>query len=744
LRGKAVLRPLLGGLFSRLGALSLLGALCLLRLWDPVPVQFVRVKGFDLYQNIGPSRITERPVAIVDIDDASLAVLGQWPWPRTLLARLTERLAEYEVAAIGFDIVFAEPDRHSPKRYAEGMPELPSSVRDALQALPGNDEKFAAALAKTRSVLGIALLRAAPREGGSSVSSPPIAIRAPLDVDARSNLIAAPGLLGNIDILQRAAPGSGIITPFPEIDGVIRRVPAVYRIGEALYTALAIEMIRIATGGRTLVVRAGRDGIEAIIFSGAGMPSIVVPTDRRGRLWVHFSEHDPARYVSARHVLDGTVPRERLAGRLVLVGTSAVGLQDIRATPVTGSIPGVEIHAQLIENILFKDHIARPFFADAFEFFAAVLLSLMLILVLPKIGARWTLVTGFGLSALVAGTAWYLFAEKGLLFDVTFPLGSSFLVFSALSFSNYLREERQKKWVRDAFTHYLAPSIVDQLARQPERLNLGGELREMTLLFSDIRGFTGIAEQFDAAGLTAFMNRYLTPMTDAILGGGGTVDKYVGDAIMAFWNAPLEDPAHAANGCRAALEMLDRLAVLNAELAAEAAKAGKDPIAISIGIGLNSAECCVGNMGSAQRFDYSVLGDGVNLAARLEGQTKIYGVPILVGEETRRLAPEFAALEIDLVQVKGKTAPARIFTLLGGPEFANTDAFRALAKAQSVFLDHYRRQEWDCAQSALDVLRGEGDMKLSALAELYARRIESFRAAPPPPGWNGVYVAETK
>jgi len=744
LRAGSILRYLLGGLLGRFGALLVLGALCLVRLWDPMPLMFARLKGFDLYQYLRPSQVAERPVVIVDIDDASLAAMGQWPWPRTLLARLMERLAQYDVAAVGFDIIFAEPDRHSPKRYAESMPELPEGVRDTLRLLPGNDEKFAAALAEARSVVAIALLRGGQGEGRGTVLSPPIAVRAPLDVDARSYLIGAAAVLGNIEALQKAAKGSGMITPYPEFDGVIRRVPAIYRVGDAMYTSLAIELIRVAIGGRTMVLQAGRDGIEAIVFSGVGMPSIVVPTDRRGRLWVRYSYHDPERYVSARHVLDGSAPRERLAGRLVLVGTSAVGLQDIRATPLTGAIPGVEIHAQLIENILFKDHISRPYFADAFEFFTAVLLSLLLILVLPKFGASRTLASGFVLAALVSGAAWYLFAEERLLFDVTFPLGCSFAVFSTLSFFNYMREERQKKWVRGAFARYLAPSIVDQLARHPDRLNLGGEMRPMTLLFSDIRGFTGIAERFDAAGLTAFMNRYLTPMTDVILARGGTVDKYVGDAIMAFWNAPLEDPAHAANACRAALEMLERLAALNAELAAEAAKSGGEPIKISIGIGLNSAECCVGNMGSEQRFDYSVLGDGVNLASRLESQTKVYGVPILLGEDTRALAPDFAALEIDLIRVMGKTAPARVFMLLGQPARAGTGEFRALADAQAEFLGRYRRQDWDGAEAALATLRDRGKGELAALVEAYAKRVAHFRRQPPPPGWDGVYAAETK
>jgi len=264
------------------------------------------------------------------------------------------------------------------------------------------------------------------------------------------------------------------------------------------------------------------------------------------------------------------------------------------------------------------------------------------------------------------------------------------------------------------------------------------------LLFSDIRGFTTLSERFDAEGLTAFMNRYLTPMTDAILASGGTVDKYMGDAIMAFWNAPLDDPGHAKSACRAALAMLARLKELNAELAEEARNVGRQHFPIAIGIGLNSAVCCVGNMGSQQRFDYSVLGDGVNLASRLEGQTKTYGIATLIGEETRSLAPEFAALEIDLVRVKGKTAPSRVYTLLGPPERAQTDAFRALESLQAGFLVAYRAAQWDAAERALAQLRAAGAGEIDSLCSVYAERIAEFRKNPPPAGWDGVYVAETK
>ncbi|HEY7608191.1 MAG TPA: adenylate/guanylate cyclase domain-containing protein [Alphaproteobacteria bacterium] len=728
-------------MLNRVGVGLLLVLLGVLRIWDPAPVQYLRVKVFDLYQTLRPSRNTARPVVIVDIDEESLKAHGQWPWPRTLVARLIDRLADAGAVAVGFDIIFAEPDGRSPSAYAEAMPELPEAARRALTALPSNDSRLAASFGRVPVVVAMALLRQLRGAGATPVKAASIATRGP---DPRPYLVGASAVLANVPELQRAARGAGLITHYPEFDGVVRRVPALYRVGPAIYPTMAIELIRIAAGGRTLVVRTGEDGVETVVVGGPDGSSIAVPTDRRGRLWVHASRHDPKRYASAGDVLSGAVGKERLEGRLVIVGTSAVGLLDIKSTPVERAMPGVEVHAQLIENILYKDHISRPFYADAIEFFTALALSIVLIAILPALGAIRTLITGFALVGIAVAVAWLAYAGRGLLFDLSFPLAASFMVYFALTFLNYLREERQRRWVRNAFTRYLSPEVVTELAKDPARLNLGGEMREMTLLFSDIRGFTGIAEGLDAAQLTQFMNRYLTPMTDAIMAEKGTVDKYMGDAIMAFWNAPLDDVEHAGHACRAALAMQGRLAALNAALGAEAAAAGKTFAPVVNGIGLNTAVCCVGNMGSQQRFDYSVLGDGVNLASRLEGQTKSYGVPILVGEETQAKAADFATLEVDLIRVKGKHAPARIFALLGGPEAAQTEAHRALATAQQAFLAAYRAARWDEAGRALARVRAAGGERLAALCDLFAARLAEFRQHPPPPAWDGVFTAETK
>jgi adenylate cyclase len=318
-----------------------------------------------------------------------------------------------------------------------------------------------------------------------------------------------------------------------------------------------------------------------------------------------------------------------------------------------------------------------------------------------------------------------------------------------LTYSNYAREEAERRQVRDAFSRYMSPALVERLAEDPSRLKLGGEMRDMTLLFCDVRGFTTISEQFssDPEGLTKLINRFLTPMTNVILERKGTIDKYMGDCIMAFWNAPLDDDLHSANACRSALAMIDCMKQVNVELKAEADEKGMRYFPLNVGIGLNSGNVCVGNMGSDQRFDYSVLGDSVNLASRLEGQSKTYGVTIVIGESTRNEAPDYAAIELDLIKVKGKTLPVRIFTLLGDSEVSASAAFQTLAARHQQMLDCYRGQDWASAQQALDdcrVLAQEMGATLDGLYDLYQERLDTYRETPPGADWDGVFTATSK
>jgi adenylate cyclase len=443
-------------------------------------------------------------------------------------------------------------------------------------------------------------------------------------------------------------------------------------------------------------------------------------------------------------VLDGKIAPDLIKDNIVLIGTTASGLKEFRPTPLDSSEAGVEIHAQLIEQLLLGDSIERPDWAPGAELFFMLLIGLVLLFLLPRVGARWTAFVFFATVAPAFAGSWYAYTEHNWLLDPVFPSIVGLLVYLSSSAVLFFRTETERRHVRHAFGRYLAPAVVEQLAEHPERLSLGGETREMTIMFSDIRSFTAIAESLDAHGLTSFLNHYLTPMTDAILSHQGTVDKYMADGIMAFWNAPLDDPLHREHACRAALAMRSELARLNTQWHAEAIQAGNVFKEVRAGIGLNTGPCVVGNLGSDQRFDYSVLGDDANVASRLEGQTKLYRVDIIIGEQTSIQIKHFALLELDLIQVYGKTRPVRIFFLFGDETVRNTEAFAAIETSHDAMIAAYRRQEWAQALNHIEACRMQAPEILQGFYELYETRIRELRAVPPPADWDGVFAALTK
>ena len=527
----------------------------------------------------------------------------------------------------------------------------------------------------------------------------------------------------------------------PEPDGIVRRVPVVMEAQGQLAPALTMEMLRVVSRAGAILIRADRAGVKTV-----AVPGLEVPTDGRGRFWVYFNKRDPARSVSATDVLNGRVAPDRLRGRLVLIGTSATGLLDIKTTPVQPDMPGVEVHAQILENILTKSLLASPGYAIGAEIIAAVVFGLAIIVAAPMLPAAIVVALGAILIAGLIGISWYFFVGHHLLIDFTYPLISCWLIYLVLTFVNYFREQQQRQQIRSAFGFYLSPPLVEQLARSPEKLVLGGEERRMTILFSDVRGFTTISEHYkdDPQGLTHLMNRFLTPLTNAIIERKGTIDKYIGDAIMAFWNAPVDDDEHEANACDAALEMLARAEVLNGELKREAETTGGVYMPLRIGIGLNSGPCVVGNMGSDFRFNYSVLGDTVNLASRLESRTKDYRLSLVIGSRTADRAKEkFATMEIDLIQVKGKKQPELVFTVLGRAEVIEDPRCDELRDLNTQMLAAYRKQQWDELERLIERCRKlAGGFGVDGLYEMYKERIAVYRAEPPPPDWTGVYEAE--
>jgi adenylate cyclase len=711
-----------------------------LRIIDPAPFEELRVRTFDTFQLLHPRVDTSRPVVIVDIDDRSLDAYGQWPWPRTRLATMVTKLSQLGARVIGFDIIFAEPDRLSPDLVASQLQGLDEATRERLRAAPNNDQVLAQAFRQTRVVLGEAGLPSALER-----SRPPRPPRgtAMLGNDPTPFLFDFPGLLRNISVLEDAAAGLGQLSIRTERDGIVRRVPMVMLVDGSVLPSLTTEMLRLASQSDSLLIRADKAGLASVAVDGLQMQ-----TDRNGQLWVHFSHHNPARFVSAVDLLEDRVPRERIDGKLVLIGTSAVGLLDAKTTPIDPLMPGVEVHAQILENTLTKSTLSHPNYATVVEIILAIVVAGAVIWMVPIFGPLPILIMGALIAAIVASLSWYLYVNYRLLLDLTFPIVTSFLIYIVLVFANYITEQTQRRRIRSAFGQYLSPALVARLAEAPEKLVLGGEVRDLTVMFSDVRGFTTISELYkdDPQGLISLMNRLLTPLTNAIVDRRGTIDKYMGDAIMAFWNAPLDDPAHDTNACAAALDMIERVDTLNAERKREADDGGAPFVPIRIGIGLNTGSCVVGNMGSDLRFDYSALGDSVNLASRLEGLSKLYAMPIIAGSRTALAAKDkFAILEIDFIRVKGKTQPEVVYTVSGREELARTEAFQTLRNINLDMLTCYRSRNWDGARRALDKVRAlDTTGHMSTYYDLYARRIAAFAATPPPDDWDGVYTLQTK
>ena len=720
--------------------LSLLVVLLAIRVWDPRPLEELRLRSFDFFQTTSPRDSAVRPVVIVDIDESSLSAFGQWPWPRTILADLLTRLYEWQAAAIAFDVIFPEPDRSSLNEAVKHFRDLDDDTRGRLLHLPSNDEVFAQAIGRGNVVLGQAGINAFhPR----SLEKPPETAFATVGPDPSPYLIAFPYILRNLPKLEQAAVGHGLISIRTERDGMVRRVPIVMQAEDKIVPALTLDLLRVATGSSTIMIRTDESGIQSV-----AVPGLELPTDRNGRIWVYFGPHDKARFVSAKDVVEGNVAPERFAGKLVLVGTSAIGLLDVKTTPVLSAMPGVEVHAQLLEAALTNSLLVAPSYAIVVEMIGALIGGGVLALLAPAASVLMLFASAALAAAAFVAASWILFSRYQMLFDATFPLIATLSVYMSMVLMGYFREQLDRRRIRSAFAQYLSPTLVEQLANSPQRLVLGGEERVITVLFSDVRGFTTIAETYkdNPHGLTTLMNRFLTPLTNAIMARNGTIDKYMGDSVMAFWNAPLDDPAHESDACHAALDMLERVDALNQEREREASTSGTRFVPIKIGIGINTGRCTVGNMGSDLRFQYTVMGDSVNLASRLEGQTKAYGLPILIGSRTAAaVAEQFALFEIDSIRVKGKTEAEVIYAIVGRANVAASPEFRSLQDHWAMLRVCYRKQDWTGALKMIDLCRCECErLGLVGLIDAYADRIRRLEQRSPTPEWDGVFTAETK
>ncbi len=705
----------------------------------PDLISALDTRGVDSMFRLRGAIPTTGRVVIVDIDEKSLAALGQWPWPRDTVARLVDSIGGAGARVVGFDVVFAEQDRSSPVNVLERMnKETPGSVMaEQLERTKGNpaldhDVLLGKAVSRSPSVLGyVFLLQDDGLKDPLAFPFPSINIRTQPENIAFDALSLIPAYRAIINIPAVAqATSEGFFNFLPDATGMAHKVPLFMEMDNIPYPSLALEMVRIGEKLPEAILHVSqliRNGRQGILGVSIGERTII--TDDYGQMTINYrGPIGSFPYLSAVDVLAGSGV-ERLQDKYVLIGTTAAGLHDLRATPFSTIFPGVEIQATIIDNILSGDLMTHDPIAERGLTFMLMIvgglsLSALLAYGSPVYGGIGTLLI---LGATLASN-YYLYFLKNVIIGLTYPLIVILTVFPIVTLVNYLLVGREKRFIDMAFGHYVSPHVVEELKKNPDKLTLAGEERVLSIMFSDIRGFTSISEQMSADQLGRFMNRYLTAMSRVIMDHGGTVDKFIGDAIMAIWNAPLEDEDHAASSVRATLAMMKSFRALQPGWAAEGLPA------FGIGIGINSGLVSVGNFGSEDRFDYTVLGDHVNLASRLEGLTKQYEVPIIISEFTRQaLGERFFCRLLDRVRVKGKGHPVEIYEPLlegvPGEELkAEVDSFQGA-------LERYFHRDFTAAEQMIQELNNRSPQPLYLL---YLKRIAAFIENPPKSDWNGV------
>jgi adenylate cyclase len=694
-----------------------------------------------------PGTVDDR-VVIVDIDEASQAELGQWPWPRNTLAAIVDRLFDdYGICVLGLDALFAEAEETSAERVLEDLaasePGQDPALRQELERLRttlDSNYRFAESLIARDVVTGFVFKDfLGDNEPEATGALPPPLMRASGIAALSVPFVSAAGYAGNLPELQENAVAGGFFdSPIIDADGVFRRAPLVQQYRGDLYPSLALAVASIALGSPDTRLEFAdtpdgrKSGIELESF---GLGEMSIPVDQRVAVYIPYrGPQESFAFISAKDVLNGSAPAEVLRDKIALLGASAAGLLDLRSTPVGQRYIGVEAHANLIAGLLDNNIRQQPAYSDGLEFTLLFVVGLLLALVLPRLAPLSALaLVVIVLAATMAGNL-YLWTAHGLVV----PL-ASLLVYTVLAAMlqityRFFVEQRNKRHLSHIFGQYIPPSLVEEMDEVGEDVSLEGESREMSVLFSDVRGFTTISEGLDAIELTRMMNEFLTPFTQAVQDHRGTIDKYMGDCVMAFWGAPLQDPEHARHALLAAFDMLAAVRTLDAPFAE------KGWPAIRVGVGIASGDMNVGNMGSEFRIAYTVMGDTVNLGSRLEGLTKQYGVDIIVNDRTAALVPDFSFRELDLVRVKGKTEPVAIFEPLGPTGQISTDAAAELEQYNAA-LAAYRQKHWDSAEASFKKLKQRTD---SLLYNVYLDRIERFRHEPPAEDWDGVFAHMSK
>ena len=667
---------------------------------NPTLVQVAKLKAFD-YQLQNEEIVVDDNLIYVTLGEKSIEENGQWPWPRDKIANLIWELRQEGAGVIILPILFSEEDRFG-------------KDQDLWDALNMNGVVIAQTGSSQKTTTGI--FRSVNMVGGNK--------------DASNNLFTYNGMLPPIF----NSDGVGVINTAPEVDGVVRRVPLLINVQNELYPNIAVEALRVMVGVPNYYMKTTPYGIDSIRVKGFPIKRGIIKTDDRARIFLRWNTE----IQTLDYKTNALYPVE---GKTVIIGLTAEGLANPLATPIGEKYPH-EIIGATLSTIILGETVSRPMWADLYELGAILAMGVIIVIaaaLLPYM-VIFGLMIGTGVG-IIYGVG-YFFTKELWLLDPTMPLLMLTLVGLHGIFNRFVKEFQLKQQIKKQFGTYLSHAMVQKLQKNPELLKLGGDTKHMTFLFCDIRGFTPISEQYktNPQGLTELVNRFLTPMTDIIMENDGTIDKYMGDCIMAFWNAPLDVPDQEGKAVKSAVKMLEHLEVLNKELESD----GMLPI--NIGIGINSGSVVVGNMGSNQRFDYSVLGDAVNLAARLEGQSKGYGVKTIIGEDTaKEIEDMFVVLELDKIAVKGKKEGVKIFTVLGEHEWWNENSNYILETQQhDKMLKLYRQKHFAMAARMAESLKGSFRGIMDSYYETWIERCEEMKTKELPDNWDGTYVATTK
>ncbi len=699
-------------------------------------------QAYDARIKLMPPDVQGRHAVIVNIDETSLETVGRWPWDRDVIATIVDNLFEhYDIKALGFDVVFAEADKDSAANLLQQMAkerlkDNSGFQREYAKALNSiqRDKRFAESLEDRKTVMGF-IFGTETRKG---LLPEPVAALDTVSAD-RFAFIKPEGYTANLENLQKSAYSGGFFdNPLIDDDGVYRRIPLLQQYDNQLHPSLALALVRSAIDSEELelIARSSTDRNEQILLEWLRIGDLAIPVDEHAAVLIpYYGTQRSFTYIPAIEVIDKAAEIENLRGKIVLFGTSAPGLLDLHTTPVEAAFPGVEIHANIIQGILDQTIMHRPGHMAGIEFILLFVLGVTLTFLLSSMPPVWCLISSTAAVLILTSINLAAWDRLQLVIPIISPVLLAILLYIFHITYGFFIEKRIKRQLARSFGQYVPPELVEEMSTKTGSIHLDGEVRDMSVLFSDVHHFTTISEGMDPEELTRMINGFLTPITEVIQQSRGTIDKYMGDAVMAFWGAPQEDPEHALHALTAATHMIQRINKLRPEFQANGWPE------INIGIGINSGEMNVGNKGSKFRVDYTVVGDAVNLGSRLEALTRVYGVDIIVGENTRDAVPGFEFRELDRVKVKGRDKPVVIYEPLGPIDYID-DTLRKRLNQYNIALEHYRARRWNDAEQLLSSLSHDDPQR--RIYRIYLDRIAHFHQQPPPDDWDGTFKFTTK